>query len=215
MIYFICCILLFLLMGEVIYRVTSLAEVSRKVVHIGSCTTIALFSFFGLSYQQLFYVSIGFIVVLSMLRGSPILRGLHAVERESYGEIMLPLSVSVVSLIEPEQNYFVASYVVLGVADTLASLLGRRYGKSTYKVFGHRKSYIGSSAFLLCCMAILAILLEPEAGWEMRGVIILGLAAMLLTLVEAVSHRGTDNLSVPCASTGLLVWGSLLGAGVS
>jgi|CXWL01.1.fsa_nt_gi dolichol kinase len=75
--------------------------------------------------------------------------------------------------------------IILG--DSAAALVGRRWGRHRYR--GHR-SWEGSAAFCLACVP--ASFLIPGVPFT------LGLAAcMLATVVEALSRKIDDNLTVP------------------
>lgn len=87
--------------------------------------------------------------------------------------------------------------IILG--DTAAALVGRRWGR--HKITGNR-SWEGSSAFFLA--AVVGGVLIPGVSWPLALA-----AAALATVVEAVSQRVDDNLSVPLM-VGLFVHVALL-----
>ncbi len=89
----------------------------------------------------------------------------------------------------------VASILVLALADSVASYVGRRWGR---RPFG-TGSVEGSTVFFLVAFLILA----PMAGW---GVAIL--VAGITALVERTPWPLDDNLTVPL-TTGLLLWSLL------
>jgi len=67
------------------------------------------------------------------------------------------------------------------------------------------KSLEGSAAFFLVAFpcAYVPLLLWPEGGWSWTLLLSLNLA-VFLTLVEALSGNGLDNLTVPLAALLLL-----------
>lgn len=84
----------------------------------------------------------------------------------------------------------VAAILVAGVADALAAVVGKRFGRHRYR---GGKSMEGSMAFLA---AVLAVFL-PLPGVGIGGA---AAAALALTVVEAMTLRVDDNLYLPLAA---------------
>jgi dolichol kinase len=89
----------------------------------------------------------------------------------------------------------VASILVLALADSVASYVGRRWGR---RPFGSG-SVEGSTAFFLVAFLVLV----PMAGWAV-AVVVAGITA----LVERTPWPLDDNLTVPLTA-GLLLWSLL------
>jgi dolichol kinase len=98
--------------------------------------------------------------------------------------------------------------------DALASIVGARWGRRSYTVWGHRRTWEGSTMmFLASFVALLITLLalpgsslspttEPlAAGTAVFSALV---AAAVATLAEAVAPAGTDNLSVPLLTAATL-----------
>ncbi|WP_064747766.1 diacylglycerol/polyprenol kinase family protein [Lysobacter antibioticus] len=197
MIGFTLAILACFLLGDLVRRFGAPAEVSRKSVHVSSCLVIAAFPLFGIGYRELFWIAAGSFAAIALLRGTVLLRSIMGVERQSYGDLLLPLSLMVATSLDLSYPAFVAAYLVLGISDALAGVIGETYGRRRYTLFGHAKSYAGSAAFFLSGLAILV----PAALWMgLPPAAALSVAMALgaaLTLIEAFSHKGTDNLFLP------------------
>jgi phytol kinase len=115
--------------------------------------------------------------------------------------------------------YAVAGALALTWGDALAALVGRRYGRHRYRIWGGERSLEGSAAmFAASAMSMfMALALLPgsalcayAAPIELgRALLATLLGAGAATLAEAVSPHGTDNLSVPlvAATVALLVGG--------
>lgn len=104
----------------------------------------------------------------------------------------------------------VSGVVILGVADPLAAIVGRRYGR--HKLI-HGRSLEGSSAFLVsgsaAALASLALLVGVPIGTA--AAVAIG-AALPATIAELLSRRVDDNLSIPlCAAAGAWLTLQLLG----
>jgi phytol kinase len=115
--------------------------------------------------------------------------------------------------------FAVAGAMALTWGDALAALLGRRYGRHRYQIWGGQRSLEGSAAMLVAsavAIFLTLVLLPGSALCAYAAPIGLGpallaalLAAGAATLAEAISPHGTDNLSVPLvvAAVALLAGG--------
>jgi phytol kinase len=107
----------------------------------------------------------------------------------------------------------VAGAMALAWGDALAAFVGQRWGRHRYRVGGSERSLEGSAAMLLASFAVMFLVLvllpgsplSPRARPIGAGVALLAalLGAGAATLVEAVSPRGTDNLSVSLVAAGV------------
>jgi phytol kinase len=105
--------------------------------------------------------------------------------------------VVLIALLEPNKWIFLAAMLHLALADAMAALIGKRYGKSTkYKVFGQSKSLIGSLTFYIISLAITTIVVNfTPLGQASLPVLLL--LPPLVTLAENVSFFGSDNFVIP------------------
>lgn len=92
---------------------------------------------------------------------------------------------------------------VMGYGDGFAAIAGKGIKSKHYKVFGSDKSIAGSiSMFLISLIIISGGMAYMNATlWIIKSIIV----AIIATVLEAASPKGTDNLTVPIATT-LLVW---------
>jgi dolichol kinase len=91
------------------------------------------------------------------------------------------------------------AFSILIVSDTFAALIGRKFGR---RKFIH-KSVEGSTAFFL--FALIVVALTPKVEYAAGEYAIGAVAAIAGTLIEAVSWKIDDNLSVPF-SVGIVMW---------
>ena len=88
----------------------------------------------------------------------------------------------------------------MAFGDSLAALIGERYGKRRYKIFaqktveGSLMVFAGSLLSVLCYLAFYT-LFHPFSIAEILA-LSLGVAC-IATIIEAVSPLGVDNLTVP------------------
>jgi dolichol kinase len=86
---------------------------------------------------------------------------------------------------------FITAFSILIVSDTLAALVGRKFGK--HPLF--EKSIEGTAAFLLSALVVVA--LAPKAVGTMNEYFVGGVAATIGAFIEASPIRIDDNLSIP------------------
>jgi len=107
-----------------------------------------------------------------------------------------------------------AAVMAMTLGDAFASIIGRRWGKHTYTVFGHTRSWEGTAAMAVTSLVGIALTLSllPGSVLSPNSVVMSGSEVIVLSLVgaaaaavfEALSPAGIDNLSVPLL-TGLVM----------
>jgi phytol kinase len=191
-----------LILAEVWTRVGNpKPEWTRKLVHLGG-------GLIGLALPLLIDSPAVVFVLTASLSGifligekTKLMRSLHRVERKSRGSEYYPLAIFLVFAIAADRYWlYLSAVLVLATADAFAALVGSKYGVVRYEVEDEYKSVEGSLVFFI--VAFLAIHLPMLLMTALpRSVCVLAalLVALLVTLFEAISLRGTDNLFVPVA----------------
>jgi phytol kinase len=183
------------------------AEVQRKLIHVAT-------GLYALSLPWLFpdrwpvYVLIGVtLVVMLVLRlpNSRLGKTLHGVERQSYGDLLLALSVGLCLFLAGDDLYlYVLPIAVLTLADAAAALAGSTYGTRFFRIEDGRKSVEGSAVFFLITLLISIVCLMLMTPLPPLNILVISMmVAGFGTLVEAASWRGFDNLFLPL---GLLIF---------
>lgn len=186
------------------------AEVQRKLVHIGT-------GLYALTLPWLFpddwpiYMLLGLsLVVLGVLRLPSLSKSglgstLHSVDRHSYGDFLLAISIGLcLFLSEGQMHLYVLPIAVLTLADAAAALAGSTYGTKFINVEEGRKSIEGSVIFFLITLVIAMMVLMLMTPLAPLNIIVTALmVAAFGTMVEASSWQGFDNLFLPM---GLLIF---------
>ncbi|MEN6553140.1 MAG: hypothetical protein ABFC34_09690, partial [Methanobacterium sp.] len=105
---------------------------------------------------------------------------------------------------------YILPILVLAICDPIAGILGLNIKKNNHNihVFGHKlkKTLLGSGSFLISCFIISTIALyfyrmsfDLKTFWLAMGI------AVVSTLVELFSWRGSDNLFIPMSVLLMLV----------
>lgn len=181
-------------------------EWTRKLVHLGGGLVCLGFPWFVRSPWVVLCLSVVLAAVFALGARTGRLVSLHGVERRSRGAEYYPLAVTLVFAMSLGKPWlYVASILVLAVADAAAALVGMSYGKIRYEVDGSSKSLEGSLAFLMIAVWVIHIplLLMTDLSRETCLLVAL-LVGLLVTGFEAISLRGVDNLFIPIGVCAIL-----------
>ncbi len=188
---------------EIVKRMANFAaEDTRKVVHAGTSTIVCSMPFF-VNTTEILILAAGFIGLLSVTKFYGLFSAVQGVKRKTIGEFAFAVGagLAAVFLLPQHPEAFICGFVVLGISDTAAQIIGEWKPIRSFRIFSQSKSLGGSTAFFL---ATLVILFSLARFFEIEvEVLRLTLAAMLVTLVEFSQVFGIDNLLIPI-STGLL-----------
>ena len=96
-----------------------------------------------------------------------------------------------------------AGAIVMGYGDGFAGIIGKSFNSPSYKIGTTTKTLAGSFTMLCITYIILSGFLAycNIAFWYLKAA---GLS-IILTIIEAISIKGTDNLTVPVSTIGLLL----------
>lgn len=177
-------------------------EFSRKFIHVSVGSMVATWPFY-LSWNEIKLLSLAFLVVVGVSKYLHIFRALHSVQRPTWGELYFALAAGIAAFITHDPWIYMTALLQMSLADGFAGILGVRYGKQSYLVFGHRKSLVGSLSFFIVSLGILLVF-EIMTGTGRSPLFYTGIAA-LATLIENVGVTGLDNLLVPVLVAGLLL----------
>ena len=199
-------------LSELLYhKFTVEAEITRKLAHIlGSLSSLSLLYFFD-SHWYVLAISFIFFLILLISKRNTIFKSIDNIQRESIGSILMPISIYVSFLtaeLFSESLYFILPVMILGISDPIACLVGTGF-KDPKQIrildCDIPKTYIGSLAFFLTTFILTtsAYLTSNLPGYY---IIAAGLIfAIILTLVEIISVKGVDNLTLPIFSI-VLIW---------
>lgn len=119
--------------------------------------------------------------------------------KDSLGTVYYAISLFILALITfgPLNNPLVGlcGIAVMGYGDGLAAVIGQAVKSPEYKIGKNKKTLAGSLTMFLVTLIIIAGFLTYNQSTYVAIKSIL--TALLITFVEAVSIKGTDNLSVP------------------
>jgi phytol kinase len=170
-------------------------EFSRKFIHIFVGSFAAFWPFY-LTWGWIVALSASFVVVVTLSKYLGVFKSIHAVERPTWGEVYFALAVGALAFVTHDPWIYAVALLHMSLADGLAAVTGVTWGKGTfYKIFGHRKSFVGSLTFFVISVGLLASY-SAMPGHSVQPSLIFGLAG-LATVIENISGYGLDNLLIP------------------
>jgi phytol kinase len=178
-------------------------EVIRKIVHIGTGNVI-LFAWW-LNIPAIVGISASIIAscVTLLSYRFPILPGINSVGRKSLGTFFYAASIGILVACfwYVQKPYFAAlGILIMAWGDGLAALIGQRFGKHKYTIFGAHKSWEGSGAMALASFIICILIFLGVQGNIWQTWVISLVVAVFATVLEAISFLGIDNLTVSLGS---------------
>ncbi|MNJ91931.1 Cytidylyltransferase family protein [compost metagenome] len=198
--------------SELIHRTTSVkVEHTRKFVHFGTGVLTLLFPVFLSSSWSVLFLCASFAVILLLSLKYQFLPSINAIDRKSHGSILYPVAVYSCFLLyeyhHSDLMFFYAPVLVLAISDPMAALFGKRWPKGEFTIGNDSKTVMGCSAFFgsaLVILAVLGFLFYGSGFFTFEQLYLLILVSLGATLVEAVSGKGSDNLTIPLSVVLLL-----------
>ncbi|MBD2593504.1 phosphatidate cytidylyltransferase [Nostoc sp. MBR 210] len=195
-------------------------DLTRKVIHISAGMWI-----FGVlllfKHWQIGIIPFATFIGVNYLLYRYRIIGAMDTEDSSPGTVYFAISVTLLFGLfwRPDNSVDHVPIAVAGImamtwGDALAALIGKSFGKHKYQIGSSVRSWEGSLAmFLASTTAIFLVLmflpgsfLSPLAvPFSLSKALLTALiSASFATLVEAISPHGTDNLSVPLVTAGVI-----------
>lgn len=192
--------------AEVLYHWLHVkVELTRKFVHVGTGLLTLLFPVLLDNHWFVLFLCASFAVILIVSLKFRLLPSINAIDRFSVGSLAYPVSVygcyRVFDYFDRDYLYFYAPILILAICDPVAALMGKRWPKGKYAIGKETKTLMGSGMFLLSALIVYGTLDlclfpgTPVALLIAKGFVI----AVISCVAEALSGKGTDNLTIPAA----------------
>lgn len=189
-------------------------EVGRKMVHISLglyCLTFPWVFRYAWEVAATCALAIGVFILARGTMRQELGAGLHAVKRQSYGELLFAVSVALLFWLK-DGHYimtgqdkppigpvlYIMPILLLTLCDAASALVGSQYGRQKFRIEEGSKSVEGVVAFALTAwlLALICFLLLTDIG-RSEAVLLAFITAAFGALLEAASWRGLDNLFIP------------------
>ena len=176
---------------------------SRKILHIMVGNIAFLLPIFQTREIMAFFAAGPFIIFTFLMSPySPIskLKGKTSKAGHGMGLVYYAITWTILAYIFFDYMEIIAiGILAMSYGDGFASLIGIKYGKKKYNVFGELKSYIGSYSMFVFTflLIIIALLFYGRFSLDLIHLTAIIAISFLSTLVEGLTPKGLDNLSVP------------------
>ena len=172
-------------------------EVSRKFIHImlGNWWIIAMYFFDNVIWAS--FVPTTFVIINYISCKKDLIKVMERDEneKEGLGTVYYALSLLIISIVtfgvlnKPELG--LVPILIMAYGDGLAAVIGKKVKSYKYKIKDKESFIIISIYFMYGNVAL----------WGIKAIIL----SIIITILEAISIKGTDNLTVPLAIFGMLL----------
>ncbi len=177
-------------------------EISRKFIHIALSNIWIIYCLFIDLLWVACILPAAFIVINSLSYKFKIFKTMEREENDGFGTIYYAISillVTIFSYLQSNPMIGTAGMLIMGYGDGFAAVVGKKVKSKEYKILGTTKSIAGSATMLffslvISCVAFYMIGIEY---FILKAL----LTAVIATLLEAVSVKGLDNITVPIMVT--------------
>jgi phytol kinase len=177
-------------------------EMVRKIVHIGTGNVILIAWWLSIPAWAGIGASILFSLVTLLSYRITLLPDINNIGRKSLGTFFYAVSIGVLisGFWQTYPHYAVMGVLIMTWGDGLAALIGQRWGKHPYQLWGMQKSWEGSLTMGLVSYVVSSAVLFAVQGNLWQTWLISLAIALIATSLEAFSKWGVDNLTVPLGS---------------
>jgi len=201
---------LFLLLfglAELLYKQFKVkAEFTRKLVHVGTGIICLLFPILITSHWSVFILCGLFALILLLSIKFGLLKSIHAIDRKSVGSLAYPAAVYLCFLAQAMLGkgaiFYYLPLLTLALCDPMAALSGKKWPYGSYRLFGARKTLVGSAVFFICAFITVIVIGHylHEPSLHLSEITMICTLALVVTIAEACSKDGYDNISIPVSS---------------
>ena len=126
-------------------------------------------------------------------------------KKEGIGTVYYAISLTILSLVTFYINKPILALpgiLIMGYGDGLAAVVGQSIKSKSFNIFGSTKSIAGSTTMFIVSL-IISVLIFAFIGVDyLIGKSIL--IAFIATILEAISVKGLDNITVPIIITAIV-----------
>jgi dolichol kinase len=176
---------------------------SRKFVHIMVGNVLFILPLFATREAMTFLAAAPFVILTFLISPySPIkLENKVSNSGHGLGLVYYAISWTILAFFFFDQPWIIAvGIAAMSYGDGLASLMGQKYGKHKYNLFGDTKSIEGSLAmFIVLIFALSGVL--AYYGQPINSLTVL-MVSFVATLLEGITPKGLDNLTACFGAVG-------------
>ena len=188
-------------------------EASRKFIHImlGNWWFIAMYYFTNVWFAA--FVPATFVIINYISYKKDLIKVMERDVQDGLGTVYYAISLLILVIVSfgvyKEPSLGLIPNLVMAYGDGLAGLLGRMIKSKRYKLSDTKKSVAGSiTMFVISTLLIGGYLLywNKEIFWSTpHWPLVAVLIGFAITAIEAISEKGTDNITVPLGTLCMLL----------
>jgi len=177
-------------------------EGSRKFLHIMTGNIAFLLPVF-VTKEVMAFLAAGPFILFTFLMSpyTPIkkIRGKTSAAGHGMGLVYYSITWTILAYLFFDNMVVIAIGILsMSYGDGLASIIGIKFGKKKYKVLGDEKSYVGSfSMFIFTFVTMIITLFYYSINVTFYVILVLLFIAFIASIVEGLTPKGLDNLTVP------------------
>jgi len=134
----------------------------------------------------------------------------NSVGRQSLGTLFYAISIGILIALfwfDGTKIFAVIGILVMSYGDGLAGLIGQKWGKHPYQIWGNNKSLEGSLTMTIVSFIVGFTIISLAQGWLWHNIILVAIMAIFVTILETFSQIGIDNLTVPLGCAMICYYG--------
>ncbi len=175
---------------------------SRKVLHIMVGNIAFILPIFETKEIMAFIAAGPFILFTFLISPhTPIksIRGKTSAAGHGMGLVYYSITWTILAYLFFDNMIVIAiGILAMSYGDGFASIVGVKFGKKKYNFFGDEKSYAGSIAmFIFTFITIIIAVSYYQISITFFLIISLALICLIATIIEGLTPKGLDNLTVP------------------
>lgn len=188
-------------------------EASRKFIHImlGNWWFIAMYYFTNVWFAA--FVPATFVIINYISYKKDLIKVMERDVQDGLGTVYYAISLLILVIVSfgvyKEPSLGLIPNLVMAYGDGLAGLLGRMIKSKRYKLSDTKKSVAGSiTMFVISTLLIGGYLLywHKEIFWSTpHWPLVAVFIGFAITAIEAISEKGTDNITVPLGTLCMLL----------
>lgn len=185
-------------------------EASRKFIHImlGNWWFIAMYFFTNVWFA--IFVPITFVIINYVSYKQDLIKVMERKNQDGLGTVYYAVSLFILAIVSfgiyQKPILGLIPNVIMAYGDGFAAVVGKYIKSKTYKVGETKKSIAGSITMFMISLIFITIFLKTQYTFELWQTVLIGIVMSgIVTIIEAISVKGIDNISVPVSMLVMLL----------
>ena len=185
-------------------------EASRKFIHImlGNWWFIAMYFFTNVWFA--IFVPITFVIINYVSYKQDLIKVMEREQQDGLGTVYYAVSLFILAIVSfgiyQKPILGLIPNVIMAYGDGFAAVVGKCIKSKTYKVGETKKSIAGSITMFMISLIFITIFLTTRYTFELWQIVLIGIVMSgIVTIIEAISVKGIDNISVPVSMLVMLL----------